>query len=81
MTRSLISSRTEFAAPAKQAPTARISRTVVAVPFGMIRPVCGLGGLGSRPRSASMSRLTAPSTAGRITIRARKPLSDAITET
>ncbi len=53
---------------------------MVAVPFGMMLPFARAG-LGSRLLPESMSRLTAPSTPGRITIRARKPLSEAITAT
>lgn len=36
---------------------------------------------GARPKSAGMTTLTMPRTAGRITIRPMKPLSDAITDT
>ncbi len=54
----------------------------MAVPFGMCWPVRGLtAALTSRPRLWSMSRLTAPSTAGRITVSARNPLSEAMTAT
>lgn len=56
-------------------PTARISMIVPALPLNRD------GGSGSaRPNSAGMTTLTTPSTAGRISIRPMKPLSDAMTE-